>query len=79
MQSYMEICKRGENQSFLDGKGGVVKSCPNIPSLAIPDWLYRISMPLFNIVWNLQYSIYISQLSKERLLSVTTSVLDVKS
>jgi len=33
----MEICKRGENQSFLDGKGVVVKYCPNIPALATPD------------------------------------------
>ena len=75
----MEICKRGENRCFLDGKGMIVKFCPNIPTLAIPDWLYRISMALFNIVWNLQYSVYMSPSSKESTLNVTTSVLDVKS
>ena len=75
----MEICKRGENQRFLEGKGVIVKSCPNIPALAFPDWLYRISMVLFNIVWNLQCSLYMSRSSKYSALNGTTSVLDVKS
>ena len=55
-----EICKREGNGYFLDSKGVIVKSCPNVPALAIPDWLYRISMALFSIVWNLQYSLYMS-------------------
>ena len=75
----MEICKRGGNQCFLNGKGVIVKSCPNIPALAFPDWLYRISMVLFNIVWNLQCSLYMSRSSKYSALNGTTSVLDVKS
>ena len=46
----MEICKRGENQHFMDGKGLILKCCPSIPTLAISDLLYSITMALFNIV-----------------------------
>ena len=37
MQSYMEICKRWKTQRFPDGKDVIVESCPNVPSLAVPD------------------------------------------
>lgn len=71
--------KEEKSRLTLVGRGVIVIFFPNVPFLPTPCWFDRSPVALLNLVWKIQYSVYMSWSSCEKPFHITASVIYLQS